>query len=171
MTIKGIGPERGAALAEAGIVTVGDLLNYLPFRYEDRIRFTKISDTVPGQVATILAEVVEGAAVRFSRARNAMFHLTVQDGSGRYLYARFFHGGYMEGRYKAGQRLVLHGKIEWDPRRPGRKEHGESADRIAGRRRSGPAGRFHRSGPHRPDLRIGRRGQLADAYAGSSTRC
>jgi len=119
--IKGIGPERGAALAAAGIATVGDLLNYLPFRYEDRIHFTKISEAVPGQVATILAEVVEGAAVRFARARNAMFHLTVQDGSGRYLYARFFHGGYMEGRYKAGQRLVLHGKIEMDPRRPGRK--------------------------------------------------
>src|SRR3984957_15319326 len=119
--IKGIGPERGAALAAAGIATVGDILNYLPFRYEDRIHFTKISEAVPGQVATILAEVVEGAAVRFARGRNARFHLTVQDGSGRYLYARFFHGGYMEGRYKAGQRLVLHGKIEMDPRRPGRK--------------------------------------------------
>jgi ATP-dependent DNA helicase RecG len=119
--IKGIGPERGAALAEAGIATVGDLLHYLPFRYEDRMHFTQISAAVPGQVATILAEVVEGSAVRFARARNAMFHLTVQDSSGRYLYARFFHGGYMEGRYKAGQRLVLHGKIEWDPRRPGRK--------------------------------------------------
>jgi ATP-dependent DNA helicase RecG len=118
--VKGIGPERAAALAEAGITTVGDLLHYLPFRYEDRIRFTKITETLPGQVATILAEVVEGSAVRFARARKAMFHLTVQDGSGR-LYARFFHGGYMEGRYQAGQRLVLHGKIEMDPRRPGRK--------------------------------------------------
>ncbi len=38
------------------------------------------------------------------------------------LHARFFHGGYLAGRLKEGQKLVLHGKAERDPYRPGRLE-------------------------------------------------
>jgi ATP-dependent DNA helicase RecG len=119
--LRGVGPQRAAALEERGIVTVGDLLGYLPFRYEDRIRFAKIAEIIPGQVQTILAEVTQGggSTVRFRGGRGPVFHVTVRDGSGS-LHARFFHGAYLEGRLKEGQRLVLHGKAEVDPYRPGR---------------------------------------------------
>ncbi|MGC1201482.1 MAG: ATP-dependent DNA helicase RecG [Candidatus Acidiferrales bacterium] len=121
--LRGVGPQRAAALAERGITTVGDLLSYLPFRYEDRIRFTKIAEIVPGQIQTILAEVASGggSTVRFKRGRSAVFHMQVRDGSGT-LHARFFHGGYLEGRLKEGQRLVMHGKADVDPYRPARLE-------------------------------------------------
>ena len=121
--LRGVGPHRAAMLEERGLATVGDLLGYLPFRYEDRIRFTKIAEIIPGQVCTILAEVVigGGSTVRFARGRSAVFHVTVRDGSG-VLHARFFHGGYLEGRLKEEQRLVLHGKVDVDQYRPGRLE-------------------------------------------------
>ena len=121
--LRGVGPHRAAALEERGIATVGDLLGYLPFRYEDRIRFTRIAEIVPGQTHTILAEVASGggSTVRFARGRNAVFHVAVRDGSGM-LHARFFHGGYLQGRLKEGQRLVLHGKADRDPYRPARLE-------------------------------------------------
>src|SRR5579862_5019216 len=121
--LRGVGPQRAAALEERGIVTVGDLLGYLPFRYEDRIRFTKIAEIIPGQVQTILAEVTQGggSTVRFRGGRGPVFHVTVRDASGQ-LHARFFHGAYLEGRLKEGQRLVMHGKAEVDPYRPGRIE-------------------------------------------------
>ncbi len=121
--LRGVGPHRAAILEERGIVTAGDLLSYLPFRYEDRIRFTKIAEIIPGQVCTILAEVVigGGGTVRFMRGRSAVFHVTVRDASGL-LHARFFHGGYLQGRLKEKQRLVLHGKVEVDQYRPGRLE-------------------------------------------------
>ncbi|MGD0956693.1 MAG: ATP-dependent DNA helicase RecG [Candidatus Acidiferrales bacterium] len=121
--LRGVGPQRAAALEERGIATVGDLLGYLPFRYEDRIRFTPIAEIVPGQVQTILVEVANGggSTVRFRRGRGPVFHVTVRDGSGS-LHARFFHGAYLEGRLKEGQRLVLHGKADVDPYRPGRLE-------------------------------------------------
>jgi len=121
--LRGVGPQRAAALEERGIATVGDLLGYLPFRYEDRIRFTPIAEIVPGQVQTILAEVANGggSTVRFRRGRGPVFHVTVRDGLGS-LHARFFHGAYLEGRLKEGQRLVLHGKADVDPYRPGRLE-------------------------------------------------
>ncbi|HKS74170.1 MAG TPA: hypothetical protein VJQ82_13295, partial [Terriglobales bacterium] len=53
MYLKGVGPHRASALAERGLTTVADLLSYLPFRYEDRIRFTPIAEVVPGQVVTV----------------------------------------------------------------------------------------------------------------------
>ena len=121
--LRGVGPQRAAALEERGIVTVGDLLSYLPFRYEDRIRFTPVAEIVPGEVHTILAEVTSGGGgnVRFTRGRGPVFHVTVRDATGT-LYARFFHGAYLQGRLKQGQRLVLHGKADVDPYRPGRIE-------------------------------------------------
>jgi ATP-dependent DNA helicase RecG len=120
--LKGVGPLRAAALEERGITTVGDLLGYFPFRYEDRLRFTLIAETVPGQVHTILAQVAAaGGTVRFTRGRGPVFYISFEDGSGT-LHARFFHGAYLEGRLKAGQRLVLHGKVDVDPYRPGRLE-------------------------------------------------
>ena len=121
--LKGVGPQRAATLEERGIATVGDLLGYLPFRYEDRIRFTPIAEMIPGQVYTALAEVGAGggSTVRFARGRGPVFHVTLKDSSGS-LHARFFHGAYLEGRLKEGQRLVLHGKVEGDPHRGGRRE-------------------------------------------------
>jgi ATP-dependent DNA helicase RecG len=123
MYLKGVGPQRAAALAERGITTVAELLNYLPFRYEDRIRFTPIAEIVPGQVVTVRAEVAAGggATVRFARGRGPVFHVPVQDGSGK-MYAKFFHGAYLQERLKEGQWLVLHGKAEYDFYRPTRIE-------------------------------------------------
>src|SRR5277367_4458897 len=121
--LRGVGPQRAATLEERGIATVGDLLGFLPFRYEDRMRFTPIAEIVPGEVHTILAEVASGGGntVRFARARGAVFHVTVRDSSGS-LHARFFHGAYLQGRLKEGQRLVLHGKADVDQYRPYRLE-------------------------------------------------
>lgn len=43
--LKGVGPQRGALLgSELGIFTYGDLIQYYPFRYEDRTRFYKIAE-------------------------------------------------------------------------------------------------------------------------------
>jgi ATP-dependent DNA helicase RecG len=123
MYLQGVGPERAAALAERGITNVAELLSYLPFRYEDRIRFTKIADIRPGQTVTILAEVGSGGGgtVRFTRGRGPVFHVQVRDESG-VLHARFFHGAYLQGRLKEGTWLVLHGKADFDPYRPSRIE-------------------------------------------------
>ena len=112
--LRGVGPHRAAILEERGILTVGDLLGYLPFRYEDRIRFTPIDQLIPGQVHTIFAEVATGGStVRFARARKSIFHVSVRDVTG-VVHARFFHGGYLEGKLKQGQKVVLHGKVEQD---------------------------------------------------------
>ena len=119
--VKGVGPQRAEVLAERGIYTLEDLLNYLPFRYEDRIHFSKIRDVEPKGTYTLRARVMSGQAVRGMYGRDAIYHLLVQDDSGS-LPCKFFHGGYLEGRLKPGQQVILHGKVEVDKLRPARRE-------------------------------------------------
>jgi ATP-dependent DNA helicase RecG len=121
MYLKGVGPHRAALLAERGFSTVGDLLSYLPFRYEDRIRFTPIAELIPGEVSTVRAEVESSSLIRFSRRPGAMFYARVKDSSGS-LAVRFFHSAYLDKTFKPGQPLVLHGKVNPDPNRPMRIE-------------------------------------------------
>ena len=119
--IKGVGPQRAELLAKRGIHMLEDLLNYLPFRYEDRIHFSRIKDVQPGGTYTLRARVMSGQAVRGMYGRDAIYHLLVQDDSGS-LPCKFFHGGYLEDRLKPGQQLILHGKVEIDKLRPARRE-------------------------------------------------
>jgi ATP-dependent DNA helicase RecG len=119
--IKGVGPQRAELLSKRGIHTLEDLLLYLPFRYEDRIRFSTIREVKPGGTYTLRVRVMSGQAVRGMRGRDAIYHLLVQDETGS-LPCKFFHGGYLEGRLKAGQLLILHGKVEVDRLRPARLE-------------------------------------------------
>ncbi len=120
--IKGVGPQRAELLAKRGIYTFEDLLGYLPFRYEDRIHFSNIKDIQPNGVYTIRARVMSGQAIPNKFVHNAIYHLLVQDAAGGLLPCKFFHGGYLEGRLKPGQLLVLHGKAEIDKLRPARLE-------------------------------------------------
>jgi ATP-dependent DNA helicase RecG len=119
--VKGVGPQRAELLAKRGIHTLEDLLNYLPFRYEDRTHFSNVKAVRPNGIYTLRARVMSGQAVRSMRGRDAIFHLLVQDDTGS-LPCKFFHGGYLEGRLKPGQLLILHGKAEIDKLRPARLE-------------------------------------------------
>src|SRR2546427_5316722 len=121
--IKGVGPQRAGLLAERGMYTLEDFLSYLPFRYEDRIHFSRVKDIQPNGTYTIRARVMSGQAIRTMRfRRDAIYHLLVQDEAGGLLPCKFFHGGHLEGRLKPGQLLILHGKAEIDKLRPARLE-------------------------------------------------
>jgi ATP-dependent DNA helicase RecG len=119
--LKGVGPQRAATFADRGIHTVADLLLYLPFRYEDRVRFNQIEEIAPGGTYTIHGAVADAGIARFTRGRGAIFHLVIRDSTGS-LACKFFHGAYMQGRFRIGQAMVVHGKADLDPRRPGRIE-------------------------------------------------
>src|SRR5437763_3212828 len=121
--VKRVGPQRAELLAERGIPTREDLLGCLPFRFEDRIHFSKVKDIQPNGTYTIRARVMSGQVVRNMRfRRDAIYHLLVQDEARGQLPCKFFHGGYLEGRLKPGQLLILNGKVEIDRMRPARLE-------------------------------------------------
>ena len=109
--VKGIGPRLGEILAAKGIYTVGDLLNYLPFRYEDRLNPRSIAELRPGEMATVIAEVRTSGL--FRTRRMPIFQMTAGQGRAR-LKCLWFNGTYLRDRFKPGQPVALYGKVEAD---------------------------------------------------------
>src|SRR5271165_1931378 len=113
MYVKGVGPRIGEVLGAKGVHTVGDLLHYLPFRYEDRLNPRGIAELRPGEMATVIAEVRNSGL--FSTRRMPIFQLTVGQGRAR-LRCLWFHATYLQDKFKPGQMIALYGKVEEDPR-------------------------------------------------------
>ncbi len=112
--VKGVGPGRAAMLAAKSLLTVEDLLNYFPFRYEDRSNMKTIAQLAPGEVATVLAEVRSSKLAGFQRKNLGMFEATFTDSSRAVLAGKWFHGKYLAGVLNPGQRVALFGKVEYD---------------------------------------------------------
>jgi ATP-dependent DNA helicase RecG len=111
--VKGIGPKLAEILAAKGISTVGDLLNYLPFRYEDRLNPRGIAELRAGEMATVIGEVRNSGL--FRTRRMPIFQLTVGQGRSK-LKCLWFNATYLQDKFKAGQLVALYGKVEQDSR-------------------------------------------------------
>ena len=111
--VKGIGPRLAEILATKGIATVGELLHYLPFRYEDRLNPRGIAELRAGEMATVIAEVRNSGL--FRTRKMPIFQLTVGEGRSR-LRCLWFHGAYLQDKFKPGQLIALYGKVEQDQR-------------------------------------------------------
>jgi ATP-dependent DNA helicase RecG len=111
--VKGIGPRLAEILATKGIATVGDLLNYLPFRYEDRLNPRGIAELRAGEMATVIGEVRNSGL--FRTRKMPIFQLTVGQGRSK-LRCLWFHGAYLQDKFKPGQLIALYGKVEQDSR-------------------------------------------------------
>ncbi|HEX8813160.1 MAG TPA: ATP-dependent DNA helicase RecG, partial [Terracidiphilus sp.] len=111
--VKGVGPRIGEVLATKGIYTVGDLLHYLPFRYEDRLNPRGISELRAGEMATVVGEVRNSGL--FRTRKMPIFQLTVGQGRAR-LRCLFFNATYLQDKFTPGQMIALYGKVEEDER-------------------------------------------------------
>ena len=111
--VKGVGPRIAELLATKGISTVGDLLHYLPFRYEDRLNPRGIAELRPGEMATVIAEVRNSGL--FRTRKMPIFQLTVGQGRAR-LRCLWFHATYLQDKFQPGQLIALYGKVEEDQR-------------------------------------------------------
>ena len=111
--VKGIGPKLAEILATKEIATVGDLLNYLPFRYEDRLNPRGIAELRAGEMATVIGEVRNSGL--FRTRRMPIFQLTVGQGRSR-LRCLWFNAAYLQDKFKPGELIALYGKVEQDPK-------------------------------------------------------
>ncbi len=111
--VKGVGPRIGEALAGKGIHTVGDLLHYLPFRYEDRLNPRGIAELRAGEMATIVGEVRNSGL--FRTRSMPIFQLTVGQGRAK-LRCLWFNATYLQDKFIPGQMIALYGKVEEDQR-------------------------------------------------------
>jgi ATP-dependent DNA helicase RecG len=112
--VKGVGPARAAMLEAKGLVTIEDLLAYVPFRYEDRSNMKSVSQLAPGEMATVIAEVRSTKLSGFKRRNLGMFEARFTDASRGTLLGKWFHGGYLANVIAEGMKIALYGKVEFD---------------------------------------------------------
>ena len=110
--LKGIGPKRAEQLAAFGLRTVEDLLNHLPFRYEDRRQVKKINQAIIGEEQTFIGRLV-GIQKKYNpRRRTQMLIAQVTDSSGVMGLLWYRAPSYLANALIAGQSLAVHGKVE-----------------------------------------------------------
>ena len=109
--IKGVGPKRAEALNKASIQTVNDLLHYYPRRYLDRSTVKSIKDIQINDEVTIIGNV-EVCAERKTR-KGKLFQAQLSDGTGITTLIWFNGVQYISNSINKGDRLAVHGKIEF----------------------------------------------------------
>lgn len=112
--VKGIGPQRAAMLQTKGLAIVEDLLQYFPFRYEDRSNLKPIAKLAPGELATVIAEVKSAKVTRVRNRNMGIFEAEFGDGSGSIILGKWFNAAWLVDRLAVGTKLALFGKIEFD---------------------------------------------------------
>lgn len=112
--VKGVGPARGAMLEAKGLATVADLLSYVPFRYEDRRNVKAVRELAPGEMATVIVEVLSARVSGLRRRDLGLFEARFSDASRAVLAAKWFHGAYLANVLAPGMRVALYGKVEYD---------------------------------------------------------
>lgn len=107
--VQGIGPVSIQILATIDIKTIKDLLWYIPFKYVDRTKISKISDLVFDQESTIIVKVIKIQNIFTNRG----FRLTsaiVGDETGT-LNIVWFNQHFITKAIKKDTNLILHGKL------------------------------------------------------------
>ena len=103
--VKGVGPTRAEWFATLGIRTVGQLLEYYPFRYEEDRGEVDIADVVPGSQVTVRGEVVR------LRRRPPGFWCEIDDGTERCVL-RWFNRPYAAKGLFLGATVVATGQAQ-----------------------------------------------------------
>lgn len=99
------------ALSKLGVLTVQDLLFYMPLRYLDFSKFSDISKIKAGEVVTIRAKI-KTIGSRFSfKTKRSLSEAIVSDDTGS-IKVTWFNQGYLAKSLKQGQELLLSGKVE-----------------------------------------------------------
>lgn len=95
-------------MQNAGVVTIGDLLQYYPRRYLDRSNIVPIGKLRPEQTATVVGKIVTQGVKKGARSR---FVVLLSDDSGFLSCVWFAQIPYWQKLFKVGQTLAVSGKI------------------------------------------------------------
>lgn len=109
-SVKGVGPKMAERFAKKGLVTVEDILYFLPLRYEDRSSIRKIRELAPGSHQSAVGEVMAAGEVRYGRRK--VYEAALSDSTSM-LKLKWFHYklSYMKGRLKVGSRIRVYGAV------------------------------------------------------------
>ena len=109
-----LAPKEVVSLAASGLATAGDLLDWLPRRYEDRRRFDAFPAQAGGPAVCLRGTVVDSMKRRFG-VRRQFYEAVVMDGTGGVfgsgkVTSRWFNKPFIHKMVAAGHEVVLYGK-------------------------------------------------------------
>src|SRR5262245_23795209 len=108
--LKQVGPTRAKLLAELGLHSLQDLLEYFPRDYRHELAECEIGRLVAEQIQTARGEVV---ACDYLVARGRpRFEATLEDGSGK-LAVVWFNGAYLRRLIHPGMIIRVRGKVRF----------------------------------------------------------
>lgn len=108
-TLSGVGPKKAQALADLGIVSVGDLLSYFPFRFDD-FAPQDLSQTQEGQKIYVAGIVVTPPVTnRFGKRSRTYFRLKQGD---NVILVNFWNQAYISRQLHEGQKIGVMGVFE-----------------------------------------------------------
>jgi ATP-dependent DNA helicase RecG len=111
--VKGIGPRRSEILSAHGIRSVGDLLEYPPFRYEDRTEFRPIASLTDGEWVLTRGRVCSVGGFEGRSRRVSIVEVLVKDATAG-ITLKFFNQPYMRQSLSPGQTIVIYGQPKRD---------------------------------------------------------
>jgi ATP-dependent DNA helicase RecG len=109
-TLRGVGPRQASRLGKLGIHVIRDLVYFFPRRYDDYSQLKPINRLEYGEEVTIIAKVWD-AGVRSTRGGGKLFKAVLSDNTGS-VEATWFNQPYLADRIKAGQQIVISGKVD-----------------------------------------------------------
>lgn len=110
MDISALGINKGKIrqFNSKGIYTIEDLINFLPRKYYDFRKTTKIRDLEDGQIASVIGKILE-----IKTGKNYI-RIKIVDNSNWYMYITWFHQKYLLKKLKVGEVYNFCGKINID---------------------------------------------------------
>lgn len=121
-TLRGVGGKRAAALEAKGIRTLGDLLAWLPYRYEARFERTTLRGLDPGMGALVSGTVLVSGPTPLRRFPQA-YRMEVRLDSGERVSAIWFHAtpaqrDFFQRQFPAQTRVEIAGSLDFFDGRP-----------------------------------------------------
>ena len=98
-------------LEQLEVRTVRDLLYMLPRRYDDRADVASIADLYPGGSFTVEGQLVDIRSANVGQRRLQLAEAVLRDDTG-HIELQWFGQGYLARSLKAGDRMVVNGKVE-----------------------------------------------------------
>ena len=111
--LKGIGPTVAASLEKLGLRNVGDLLRYVPRRWEDRSHFRSVADVQAGEYVTV-SGILLAVTTKYPKPKMAITQALLDD-NGTAITLLWFNQPFLEKTLKglaASQRpIVAYGQV------------------------------------------------------------
>lgn len=112
-SIHGVGPQKSEELRGLGIDSVGSLLEYYPYRYDD-FRVRDLTEVKDGERITVEGKICTEALVQVYGRKKSRISCKVMVNE-TLIKAVWFNQIYLRDRLKPGQEVILSGK--WDEHR------------------------------------------------------